>query len=274
MPFRPAFWRHVKLWSFFPPVSVCDCNQLMCEVVWDCDLSRQEKTKPCRFDMATYADTCTDVTLVVGGTLLLTLILEFTSREAVRGVVKREGGPRLYRLAWAYSVGNQCMLGVPLYTVAARWLCKPDAQHETSFEWWCAFFGIVFCQSIIYYALHARFHTPALFWIHRFHHQFTSHVPPSAANAVSVVEYVVGYIGPLAVALITLRPSRSALREATAFLQVMNVLVHTPWLEPITERGAPWWLVGAHVHGAHHRRLTRHFASPTINWDAIVECWR
>ena len=223
--------------------------------------------------MTTYAQTCTDVSLVVGGTLLLTAVLELTSRAAVRGVIQRDGGLHLYKLGWAYSIGNQVSLGIPLYTVAARLLCRPS-EYASNTAWWCAFLAIVLCQSVIYYKLHASFHTPSLFWIHRFHHKFTNHVPPSAANAVSVVEYILGYIGPLAVALIALLPSRSALREATAFLQVMNVIVHTPWLEPITERRVPWFFVGTHVHGAHHRKLTRHYASPTINWDAIVEWWQ
>ena len=39
-------------------------------------------------------------------------------------------------------------------------------------------------------------HTRAMYWAHRFHHRFNSHVSPTTANAVSIAEYAVAYMLP------------------------------------------------------------------------------
>lgn len=82
----------------------------------------------------------------------------------------------------------------------------------------------------------------ALYWAHRFHHRFNSHVVPMSANAVSFVEYCFAYMLPFIVGCLLLKPDALALFAAASLISINNILIHTPSLEKISLLVVPWSL--------------------------------
>lgn len=62
----------------------------------------------------------------------------------------------------------------------------------------------------------------------------------------------------------------SALQITGLFIGHVNNFLHTPWMEELSEKYAPWWWVGASDHFDHHRQLTTTYAAPTINFDRLI----
>ena len=76
---------------------------------------------------------------------------------------------------------------------------------------------------------------------------------------------------PFIMAALVLRPiPLSALSVAGLFIGHVNNLLHTPWMEALPEKYAPWWWVGASDHFEHHRQLTTTYAAPTFNIDKLL----
>jgi len=49
-----------------------------------------------------------------------------------------------------------------------------------------------------------------------------------------------------------------------------NLLIHTPSLEDLSQSMVPWFAVSTTDHLEHHRRLTKNYAAPTLNIDAML----
>ena len=114
-------------------------------------------------------------------------------------------------------------------------------------------------------------HRPWLYRFHKLHHRFHTNVTPVAANTVSIVEYVVAYMLPFVAAIAILRPDRLAIQVTLGWVSLTNLLIHTPSLERAAATYLPWWAVGTHDHLEHHKRLTTHYAAPTLSIDRLLE---
>ena len=220
-----------------------------------------------------------DAFSVAVGTLVLTIVLEVCCLDTVRGVWKQPNGAELYRQGWMAGTFNLFVLGVPLYIVAGSLICVSDIAPETELvgqRFQRLTFEVVWVlsmHSLFYYYIHKAFHEVAWMYqrFHRFHHRFHSHTPPSSANAVTVGEYLLAYILPL-VPIISIRPvTPTGIRIALVILSALNLLVHTPPIEAWSARWIPSFWVSTNNHLDHHRKLTSHYASPTLNIDTLVE---
>ncbi|KAI2503786.1 fatty acid hydroxylase-like protein [Fragilaria crotonensis] len=204
------------------------------------------------------------------GTVFLTIVLEIASLPTVRGVLKQQDGKSLYSQAVAVNFLNHFVFGIPVYAIAVVLLCTTQvpANYVVSATRATA---VMTAHAIIYYAIHKAFHTSPQFYVyHRFHHRFNTHVPPVAANAVSIVEYLLAYVLPFAIAALVVRPHETEFRFTIAFVSLANLLVHTPRLEAWSKNLWPVF-VSTHDHLEHHKRLTTNYASPTINVDWILQ---
>lgn len=204
------------------------------------------------------------------GTLLLTFVLELISLPTVQSVLKQPDGVSLYRTALWYNLRNHLVLGIPTYAVAATFLCAPPYHDDTLIMAIFRILMVVLLQNLVYYQVHKTFHSsPDLYQYHRFHHRFNTYTPPSAANAVGVVEYMVAYVMPFGGIAALVGATEWETKMAVILLSVLNLLVHTPRLDSL-----PYWpafLVSPHQHMDHHRKVTVHYASPFLNVDWCVE---
>lgn len=210
---------------------------------------------------------------VAVGTLLLTFVLELWSLPTVKNVLKQTDGAALYQTALWYNLRNHILLGIPTYAAAAAFLCAPEKtthHHHPVMRTLLHVFAVVLLQNLVYYQVHKTFHSiPELYQYHRFHHRFNVHTPPSAANAVTVVEYMVAYVLPFGGIAALVGATECETKLAVVLLSVLNLLVHTPRLDRV-----PWYpafLVSPHQHMDHHRKVTVHYASPFFNVDWLVE---
>lgn len=209
--------------------------------------------------------------------VLVTLVLELCSLDTVRQVWKQPNGQELYVTSILYNIVNHYVLGVPTYMVAVVYFSSKENEDNSSTMkalisyLWQVFF-ILAAHSIQYYYIHKMFHeSPTLYRrFHRFHHRFNTHVPPSAANAVTIGEYAFAYVLPFATAALLGRVTVPALRCAIFITIVLNTMVHTPKLEAWSERWIPDFWVSTADHLNHHRKLHVHYASPLFNIDNIL----
>jgi len=200
-------------------------------------------------------------------TLVLTFLLELFSLETSRKVLEQSGS--LYTTAVAVNFRNHFVFGLPVYTTAVVLFCKGNDEKN----WMQRVLSILACiliHSILYYSAHRLMHTPQFYRHHKFHHQFAVHVPPVSANAVTVVEYLVAYVVPFAVAALIARPDELSLRISVYIVSFANLLIHTPKLEKLSERLPPTF-VSTNGHLEHHRKLNMNYAAPTINVDWFVD---
>lgn len=189
-------------------------------------------------------------------TLLATLFLECLSWSTVRNV-----DPSLYRAGWLANVRNHVLLGIPVYAVSVKLFC---IDRET--EAWHVL-GLTFVHAWCYYSVHRLLHTPKFYRYHKFHHRYHIYIPPSAANAVTVVEYFFAYVIPFGFAAAVLRPTERELRLSVYAISGMNLWIHTPLFKHIQ---FPSWLVSTKGHAEHHRHLNQNYAAPIWNLDWML----
>ena len=211
-------------------------------------------------------------------TVIFTIVLEFFSFRTVRNLCRQQRhGVQLYQKALWVNFFNHYILGVPVYMIAETLFCQSTAEPR----WKNSSVGLAiqtllltFLHNAMYYYVHEQMHSsPTKYQYHKFHHQFRLHVPPMAANAVSIVEYLVAYVLPFGVAALVLRPDVRALQTSIGILSFLNLVVHTPRLRD-TYYGAtmvPSWMVSTEDHLTHHEKLNCHYASPVFNIDWMVK---
>jgi len=208
-----------------------------------------------------------DGAVLSAATLVMTAALELTAIPTVRGLCRQAGGRQLYLKGLAMNVINLASASLT-YTLLVPMICSPD-----DWEYGRRIRGVVLLlttHAIVYWAVHKAMHTKALYWMHRFHHRFNKHVPPSAANAVSIYEFTAAYGGPFIVGGLLFGSDRVTLQIAITVNYLLSALVHTPWMQAWSKEAMPWFLVTAHDHMEHHRLLNKHYASPTWNVDRIL----
>jgi len=196
-------------------------------------------------------------------------VLEVASIGEVRRVCRNKVGATLYAQGVAANVLNNCLLGPLAYQlVMSRWMAPPfTAAGRVAMV-----LGILAGHAVGYYAAHRWMHTKRMYWAHRFHHRFNTYVVPVTANAVSVAEYSIAYMAPFIAGSMLLRPDRCSLFVAVGIISLNNLLIHTPFLCDLSARVVPWLGVSTADHIEHHRRLTTHYAAPTISIDRLLEC--
>jgi sterol desaturase/sphingolipid hydroxylase (fatty acid hydroxylase superfamily) len=213
-------------------------------------------------------------------TFIFTVVLELCSMGTVRQVWKYPNGRELYMTSISCNLINHFFIGVPTYLVAAMYLCTKEEVNDdenapkyTGLSFLMQVLFICVAHSLQYYYIHKAFHeSPVLYrTFHRFHHRFNTHVPPSAANAVTMGEYALAYVMPFAIAALVGRTSLEALRIAVMLTSLLNLLVHTPRIEAWSERWTPFFWVSTSDHLNHHRNLNVHYASPLFDVDSILQ---
>jgi len=202
-------------------------------------------------------------------TLALTLALELLSLDSLRAILKRKGGTKLYLQGVAFNIVNNAVFGPPLYElVSNKWMSAPfSAVGRVAMV-----FAIILGHSIGYYCAHRWMHTRPMYWAHRFHHRFNVFVVPVTANAVSVAEYAIAYMLPFIVGAHLLHPDRVSMWLAVGVVSLNNLLIHTPKLADASAQMVPWLFVSTADHLEHHKRLTSHYAAPTISIDRLLAC--
>lgn len=230
----------------------------------------------------------------------ITLVCEWWSLDTAKALYQKN--KRLYVTAVALNLFNHITLGLPSYignaTIILPYFNKDHEEqiniqqdsknvfyyffqnnhlHQYQAVQW--FFQLCFqvlslimIHSLCFYTIHRVFHSyPKLYKWHKFHHLFNMHVPPLAANAVSPVEYFIGYVSPFLVGTILIHPSELAMWIAVLIIGICNIIMHTPKIESWYDSIIPCWMVGTGDHLEHHRRLNCHYAAPTFDVDWAVE---
>jgi len=213
-----------------------------------------------------------DGVLMAMATTVVCLVLELASIGSLRALLRTPKGRSLYAVAHLACLFNNFVLGPIAYAIATLYLCVHTPLEPLACA--CATAGVLFVQSVGYYAAHWAMHRRSFYWAHKFHHKFAEHVVPIAANAVSPTEYAVAYMLPILGGIGFFSPDARALLISVAVISSTNLLLHTPPLERLAARHLPWWLVGTHDHLNHHRKLNTNFAAPTLNLDAIFAAAR
>mmetsp|Transcript_22641 Transcript_22641/g.49463 ORF Transcript_22641/g.49463 Transcript_22641/m.49463 type:complete len:266 (+) Transcript_22641:89-886(+) len=207
--------------------------------------------------------------------ILLMLVLESLSLDTVQKVLNQKDGRSLYWTGMRANFWNHYCLGVPVYTAACLLFCQPVVapNYSNNSNIAMSIFKVValnWFHDLIYYYVHKAFHSSPSFYVHhKFHHKFHCHVPPSSANAVSVVEYLLAYVLPFAVAALITVPTTAELFWAAVISSICNLALHTPCLEPVW-RGIPF-LAQTSNHFEHHKRLTCHYSAPMFNFDWMLK---
>lgn len=165
---------------------------------------------------------------MAASTTVVMLVLELLCLDVAIGLARKS--PSLYAQAWAATLRNNFLLGPAVYYVAQEFFCWPALPPASSAV---AAVALVLVHAAGYYTAHRLMHTKALYWAHSFHHQFSTHVVPSASNAVSLTEYAIAYMLPFVVGCVVCRPDALALYAAVSLISANNLLIHTPRLEAL-----------------------------------------
>ena len=208
--------------------------------------------------------------LLTASIFLAAALLELTCLPTVKAILRQPGGKELYGTAWLYNVVNHLGIAPVIYMIGHQ-LFASDEQHSLlAIALYAA--AVVAIHSVGYYCTHRAMHTKALYWAHRYHHRFNTHICPIAASATTQVEYLFAYVIPFIVAAGILRPiPMVSLNIGALIIGHVNNLIHTPWLEEASVKAVPWFAVCTHDHFDHHRKLTTSYAAPTINVDRLLE---
>ena len=202
-------------------------------------------------------------------TIVMTILLEFVSWET--GVAAYKKDKKLYLTAVGLNFLNHYIFGIPVYmTAELLFIRQMDDSYSPLFV---AFqvLAVLLVHSLCYYEAHKTFHScPGYYKYHKFHHRFNTSVPPMAANAVGLVEYLFAYVLPFAVAGAVVRPYTTSIQIAIYIVSMTNLSIHTPRIEAWSERNIPACWVSTHDHLEHHRKLNVHYAAPTLNIDWAV----
>jgi len=194
-------------------------------------------------------------------------LLELSCLSTVRSILRKDR--ELYTTAWMYNIINHLCVAPIVYLVGVRMFASPAPRTLLAHTLYTI--GVVCIHSAGYYCTHRAMHTKALYWAHRYHHRFNTYICPIAASAVTQVEYLFAYLIPFIIAGVILQPlPLPTIAIAGLIIGHVNNLIHTPWVEDLSERLVPWFGVSTADHFAHHRKLTTNYAAPTLNIDALV----
>jgi sterol desaturase/sphingolipid hydroxylase (fatty acid hydroxylase superfamily) len=110
-----------------------------------------------------------------------------------------------------------------------------------------------------------------LYWIHKFHHQYSNIVIPSSAFSVSVYEFIYAYFFPFLISAFFIYPSDLSYLSSVAFITSYNLFIHTPALKYVE---LPKFLVSPMDHLMHHEMQSKNFAAPVFSLDRLFYFFR
>lgn len=204
---------------------------------------------------------------IIGG---MVVCMERQCPDEVQKLLLRKGGKELYQKALNANFVNLMMIGPVSYHLIVEYLCLPGPFSPL--EQLQKIAGVVLIQGFFYYLVHKAFHqVKGLWWIHSFHHHFNEVILPSSADAVSVAEFSIAYMAPLAIGCAIVQADRASAVLASGVIGFTNVWIHTPFLEGTK---LPWFLVSTSDHTRHHRSVTTDYAAPVIHFDRIFAALR
>jgi len=170
--------------------------------------------------------------------------------------------PTLMCEAWTMAIINLLFIGPSIYSVLS-----PFTSSRKPFRKCFDFMSIVGVHSFFYSLIHKCMHKiKALRPIHKVHHNFKEVVLPTAANAVSVWEFLLAYMLPFVPSILLLKPDSSSLLYSASFISLMNILIHSPSLKDKA------WIpnfVTPHMHLNHHEFRTSNYSAPTFIWKML-----
>lgn len=202
-------------------------------------------------------------------TLFTTLILDFFSMSYVFRLFKRKNGKELYLKSLYMNIINHFFLGTLSYALFTYLFSSQIAKSYYFITIEVIFLLLI--QSFGYYLAHIMMHTPKLYFIHKFHHQYSDLVVPMSANAVSIYEYILAYMMPFITGIIIINPDRLSLRITISLVSFANLCIHTPWLSDISDKYIPDYFVKTTDHLEHHKFTLTKYAAPIINLDYIFK---
>lgn len=211
---------------------------------------------------------CNLGTILGAITIGITSILELTNVKIVRNILNNQGFLH-YANAWVHATFNSLVLGPLTYRIIEL-TCIDKGGTHSFFTSILNFTGIVAIHSFGYYVAHLLMHQKKLFFMHKFHHTFSSWVTPVIAMAVSPCEYLFAYMLPFVLASKLICPSRMELVSSAGAISLCNIVIHCQSLEFLSEYYSEW-VVSPNNHLTHHRRNATHFSAPTFNLDYFVE---
>lgn len=201
-------------------------------------------------------------------TTIISLLLDFTSIFYILELFKKPYGITLYLDSLILNFVNNFFIGSLSYGVVTYYIIT---QKTTDFKMMIfEIFSILLIQSIGYYLMHMIMHTKKFYWMHKFHHNYSSIVIPTSANAVTIYEYMFAYMLPIILGIILVRPCLESLYYAVKIISMFNLLIHTPWLNEISKYLVPDIFVNTNKHIEHHQKLNKNYAAPILNIDKIV----
>ena len=125
--------------------------------------------------------------LLTGGSVFAAAaLLEMTVPGTVKAILAAPGGRKLYATAWLYNVINHLCLAPVIYLVGQRMFASPQPRSTLALMLYVT--AMICIHSAGYYCTHRAMHTKSLYWAHRYHHRFNTHICPIAASAVTQVE--------------------------------------------------------------------------------------
>jgi len=203
-----------------------------------------------------------------GSIFLAAALLDLTCLNTVRNIIAQDGG-KLYATAWKHNVINHLIIAPIVYLVGVRLF--ESAEPVSLLVRFLYLAGVMTIHSLGYYCTHRAMHTTMLWKFHKYHHKFNTFICPIAASAVTQVEYMFAYLIPFIVAGVLLRPMPLGTIAASGLIiGHVNNLIHTPWMEDLSEKLVPWFGVSTAGHFHHHRQLDSHYAAPTLNIDELL----
>jgi len=203
-------------------------------------------------------------------TVLFTIAMDVWNIDTVKALLKQPDGRELYIHCIKTNILFQIVFGSFGYILSASVFC---VQHDLEpWQQLMAVVGTMVGHNVIYYFIHREFHeNPSWYKYHKLHHRYNAHVPPSAANAVSIEEYIIAYITPTVLCTVIIPTDVWSFTTTVQIMSILNIAVHTPKLEALSEKWLPSWWVSSHDHLEHHRKLNCHYASPSLNIDNLLE---
>lgn len=201
-------------------------------------------------------------------TLLATFILEILSIEYIFVLLRKNNGKNLYFKSICMNLINNLILSTISYAFFTYFFSNNNSISllKILVETLC----ILSIQSILYFLIHILMHTETLYFIHSFHHMYSDIVLPVSANSVSIYEFILAYMMPFILSIVTLNPHRLSLKLSIGIVSISNLIIHTPWLSDQSKL-LPDFLVKTSDHIDHHKKFKIKFAAPILNLDYFIK---
>ncbi len=204
-------------------------------------------------------------------TMFVTSCLEIANKDTVFKIIKKQG-MRLYLTAWAHTTVNATIYGPIVY----YWVGDNIIDYSNKHSYLKSVINtnsLLVIHSIGYWLVHIMMHNKRFFFMHRFHHKFSTHVSPVIAMAVSPYEYFFAYMLPFIIGSYIIVPNNIELVIAAGIVSICNLIIHSPSLE-LYSYLIPESLVTPIKHLTHHELMNTHFAAPTYDLDFIYGLFR